>query len=83
MKPRIRRSSRAERSRKPATARSGIAAWREERLLRAGVHPELAAAIAADCAIDLHAMIDLIERGCPPRLAARILAPLDEEQRPC
>lgn len=83
MKPRIRRSPRAERPPKPAAPRDRVTAWREERLLRTGVDPRLAAAIAADCAIDLHAMIDLIERGCPPRLAARILAPLDEEQRPC
>jgi hypothetical protein len=60
-----------------------LAAWREERLLRAGVEPDLAASIAADCAMDLHAMIELVERGCPPRLAARILAPFDHEQSPC
>jgi hypothetical protein len=28
-------------------------------------------------------MIELIERGCPPMLAARILAPLDHERNPC
>ena len=28
---------------------------------------------------DLHALIELVERGCPPELAVRILAPLDEE----
>lgn len=60
-----------------------LAGWREQRLLRAGVEPKLAASIAADCAIDLHAMIELIERGCPPRLAARILAPFDHERSPC
>jgi hypothetical protein len=26
--------------------------------------------------IDLHALLDLIDRGCPPELAARITAPL-------
>jgi len=60
-----------------------LAAWREQRLLRAGVDTELAAALAADCALDLHAMIELIERGCPPELAARILAPFDHERNPC
>jgi hypothetical protein len=28
---------------------------------------------------DLHALIDLVERGCPPELAVRILTPLEEE----
>ena len=64
-------------------ARRFPAAWREERLLRAGFDADLAASIAADCAIDLHATIELVERGCPPRLAARILAPLDDERNPC
>jgi hypothetical protein len=27
---------------------------------------------------DVHAVIELVERGCPPDLATRILAPLDE-----
>lgn len=60
-----------------------LAGWREQRLLRAGVEPGLAAAIASDCAIDLHAMIGLIERGCPAALAARILEPLEHERSPC
>jgi hypothetical protein len=33
--------------------------------------------------LDLHALIELIERGCPPGLAARILAPLDTERPAC
>ena len=67
----------------PAEPGADVAAWREERLLRAGIEPDLAASIAADCAMDLHAMIELIERGCPPGLAARILAPFDHERRRC
>jgi hypothetical protein len=51
--------------------------------MRAGFEADLAAFIASDCALDLHAMIELVERGCPPRLAARILAPLDHERNPC
>ena len=27
---------------------------------------------------DLHALLDLVDRGCTPALAERILAPLDE-----
>jgi hypothetical protein len=33
--------------------------------------------------VDLHALIELVERGCPPVLAARILAPLEHERREC
>jgi hypothetical protein len=60
-----------------------LAEWREERLLRAGFAADLAASLASDCAMDLHAMIELVERGCPPDLAARILAPLDHKESPC
>jgi hypothetical protein len=28
-------------------------------------------------------LIGLVERGCPPPLAARILAPLEHERRAC
>ncbi len=57
--------------------------WRQRQLQRAGFDADLAARTAADCAVDLHALIELVERGCPPRLAARILAPLDHESKPC
>ena len=67
----------------PVEPGGNLVAWRERRLLRAGVGTGLAAEIAADCAMDLHAMIELLERGCPPELAARILAPFDEERNPC
>ncbi|MCY7364805.1 MAG: hypothetical protein LH469_05760 [Frankiaceae bacterium] len=46
-----------------------------------GVDPKLAAAVAADLSWDLHALLQLVDRGCPPHLAARILAPLDEGPR--
>lgn len=57
--------------------------WRRELLLGAGIAPEVAANLAWDCRIELHALLDLIDRGCPPHLAVRILAPLDERPRPC
>jgi hypothetical protein len=60
-----------------------VVAWRAERLVAAGFDPGLAWVLARDCAIDLHALIELVERGCPPALAARILAPLEEAGRPC
>jgi hypothetical protein len=46
-------------------------------LERAGFAAPLAQALATDCRIDLHALLELVDRGCPPKLAARILAPLD------
>lgn len=55
-----------------------IVGWRLARLDAAGFPPDLAAQLAADVAVDLHALLDLVDRGCPPRLAARILAPLDD-----
>jgi len=53
--------------------------WRRGQLLRAGFALPLAAAIAADPQYDLHALIELVERGCGPELAVRIVAPLDAE----
>lgn len=60
-----------------------VVGWRRGRLVAAGFAPDLAARLAGDCRIDLHAVLELIDRGCPPVLAARILAPIDEEPRPC
>jgi hypothetical protein len=57
--------------------------WRRRRLCGAGFAAALADRVARDCAMDLHALLGLVDRGCPPELAARILAPLDEERRPC
>jgi hypothetical protein len=67
----------------PAEPGGDLTAWRRELLLRAGVDADLAGGIASDCAMDLHAMIELLERGCPPGFAARILAPFDHERNPC
>jgi hypothetical protein len=51
--------------------------WRSEVLRHAGCETALAWDLAADAEIDLHDLLNLIDRGCPPHLAARILAPLD------
>ena len=56
-----------------------VAVWRREQLRRAGFPAPLAARLASDGRYDLHALIELVERGCPPALAERILAPLDFE----
>ena len=53
-----------------------VARWREEQLSRSGFSPTLAAEIANDTRYDLHALIELVERGCRPDLAVRILGPL-------
>ena len=55
-----------------------VVAWRREQLVEAGFSPPLAARVASDPCYDLHAMIELVERGCDPELAMRILAPLEE-----
>jgi hypothetical protein len=57
--------------------------WRLRRMLRAGFAHDDAAGLAADCRFDLHAALELVDRGCPPHLAARILAPIDGEAKPC
>jgi hypothetical protein len=49
-----------------------VESWRMVVLLDAGYPPELAETIAESKA-DLHAAVDLLERGCPPQLAARII----------
>jgi hypothetical protein len=55
-----------------------VVAWRCEQLLGSGFDAELAQQLAGQCGIDLHALIELVERGCPPLLAARIYAPLED-----
>jgi hypothetical protein len=55
-----------------------VVGWRTARLLAAGFDRELAAGLAAGGAVDLHGLLELVDRGCSPELAVRILAPLDE-----
>jgi hypothetical protein len=50
--------------------------WRRRVLRHAGFHDELARRLANDGDVDLHDLLGLLDRGCPPELAARILAPL-------
>jgi hypothetical protein len=54
-----------------------LAAWRREQLVRSGFPRALAARLASETEYDLHRLIELVERGCPPELAVRIVAPLD------
>jgi hypothetical protein len=53
--------------------------WRTQRLLTAGFPPPVAQRLAADTQVDVHALLELSDRGCPPDLAVRITAPLDTE----
>jgi hypothetical protein len=62
---------------------AGIIGWRYERLRRAGLDAKPAEVLSHESGLDLHALIELIERGCPPELAARILAPVDLERPAC
>ena len=50
-----------------------VLAWRFDALCRTGFDLDAAAVIAANVEVDLHEAIDLVRRGCPPELAARIL----------
>jgi hypothetical protein len=69
--------------RAPEIADDDLVGWRRRRLCRAGFELARADTVARDCAMDLHALLELVDRGCPPALAARILAPLDDGHRPC
>ena len=60
-----------------------VVAWRREQLLAAGFSLQSSEELARECGVDLHALLDLVESGCPPRLAVRILTPLDDESRHC
>ena len=54
-----------------------VEAWRLRRLVDAGFPLGLALELASTPGVDLHALLALLDRGCPPELAARILAPVD------
>jgi hypothetical protein len=53
-----------------------VVSWRICRLLEHGFPRRLAEDLARQ-RVDLHALLQLVDAGCPPHLAARILAPLD------
>ena len=54
-----------------------VVAWRACRLREAGFPNALAATLASQ-RVDLHALLQLVDAGCPPELAARILSPTDD-----
>jgi hypothetical protein len=69
-------------SARPAPCRSpgpplDVVEWRLCRLREAGF-PALLAGVLARQRVDLHALLELVAAGCPPDLAARILAPIED-----
>jgi len=56
-----------------STPSAEVMQWRLHRLTEAGFEHELAVALAAEADVDLHAILDLVDRGCPHELAARIM----------
>ena len=48
-------------------------------LVTAGFDDDLATRLAGESDLDLHALLELVDRGCSPHLAVRILAPLRPE----
>jgi hypothetical protein len=59
-----------------------VVTWRRRQLVESGLPLPLATRVAEDARYDLHALIELVERGCEPELAVRILAPLENEDAP-
>jgi hypothetical protein len=53
-------------------------AWRREQLLLAGFDERLAGQLAVTPGIDLHNLLSLVDCGCPPALAVRILEPVTD-----
>jgi hypothetical protein len=51
--------------------------WRRGQLEQAGFSPLFATVVASDSRYDLHGLLELLEQGCSPELAVRILAPLE------
>ncbi|MGH8827151.1 MAG: hypothetical protein ACRDVZ_06000 [Jiangellaceae bacterium] len=60
----------------PAGPPIDVTMWRRCRLLEAGFPEQLAADLAMMPGVDVHALLQLVDRGCPPELAARILSPV-------
>lgn len=67
--------------RDPQPPPESVTAWRAGCLRNARFSPPLADILARDRDCDLHALLELTDRGCPPELAARILAPLSSSRK--
>jgi hypothetical protein len=63
----------------PEEVAEQVVSWRRDQLAAAGFRLPLAARLARNARYDVHALIELTERGCRSGLAVRILAPLETE----
>jgi hypothetical protein len=52
---------------------AAVLEWRIETLMRAGFDAEGSFDLAFNKDVDLHSAVRLVERGCPPATAVRIL----------
>jgi hypothetical protein len=50
-----------------------VVAWRREQLRRAGCRRFEAEVLARERQVDLHEAVELLEHGCPSRIALEIL----------
>jgi hypothetical protein len=55
------------------TEAARVTCWRATELIRAGFDPLAAVELAEHAEVDLHRALELVERGCPPTLATKIL----------
>jgi hypothetical protein len=55
------------------TERERVIRWRVEQLAKIGYSWPAAMVLAANTQIDLHTAVDLVQRGCNPDTAVRIL----------
>jgi hypothetical protein len=58
----------------------GVVQWRRAQLLALGFPRSLAARVARDERYDLHELSQLVEHGCAPALAVRILEPIEQDE---
>jgi hypothetical protein len=59
--------------RKTRVSDEEVVAWRLEQLMRAGSDQSSAMILARRGSVDLHEAVELLECGCPPKLALEIL----------
>lgn len=57
----------------PVSEEMKVLGWRLLVLLNAGYAEELACELAGASGVDLHRAVELVEQGCAPPTAARIL----------
>ncbi|MFN2470088.1 MAG: hypothetical protein ABR583_03690 [Gaiellaceae bacterium] len=55
------------------TEKERVIRWRVEQLAKVGYSWPAAMVIAANAQVDLHTAVELVQRGCRPEVAVRIL----------